>query len=276
VDLERAAVGMLEVATASMANAVRQVTLERGLDPRDFTLIAYGGGGPLHAAAIARELQIGDVLIPRAPGVFSALGMLMADVRRDYVLTLFARLAEVDMAALDNDFRALESEGHAALRRSGVVPERIAYERAADMRYVGQEHSVAVRLPAEADRTTIKRLFDTAHQQRYSHSAADEPAEIVSLRVTAIGRLEKPVMPRAETGSESPDPSALRGQRHIVFAADRSADADVFDRAALRANNVIRGPAVIEESGATTLVEAGDSVTVNELGHLVMRLAASE
>ncbi len=134
VELERAASGMLEIATASMANAVRRVTLERGLDPRDFTLVAYGGGGPLHAAAVAKELSIGKVIIPHAPGHFSALGMLMADLRRDYVQTLFARLDDLKMDELEAQFRKLEAEGREALESSGIAPDRIVFERAADMR----------------------------------------------------------------------------------------------------------------------------------------------
>src|SRR5439155_22234317 len=147
VDLERAASGMLEIATASMADAVRHVTLEQGLDPRDFTLIAYGGGGPLHAAAVARELAIRTVIIPLAPGHFSAFGMLIADRRRDVVQTLFRQLDDLDMGELEMQFQRLEAEGRQVLERSGITTDRIVFERAADMRYVGQEHAVAVRMP---------------------------------------------------------------------------------------------------------------------------------
>ena len=148
VSLERAASGMLQVATSAMANAVRHVTLERGLDPRDFTLVAYGGGGPLHAASVAKELSIGTIIIPHAPGHFSALGMLMADLRRDYVQTLFERMDDLEMFELEDQFKNLEAEGRRALEKSGIPTDRIVFERAADMRYVGQEHAVAVRMPA--------------------------------------------------------------------------------------------------------------------------------
>ena len=121
VTLERAAAGMLQVATSAMANAVRHVTLERGLDPRDFTLVAYGGGGPLHSASVAKELSIGKIIIPNAPGHFSALGMLMADLRRDYVQTLFERLDDLAMSELEAHFKALEDEGRKALVVSGIA-----------------------------------------------------------------------------------------------------------------------------------------------------------
>jgi N-methylhydantoinase A len=276
VDLERAASGMLEVATSAMANAVRQVTLQRGLDPRDFTLFAYGGGGPLHGAAVARELQIGTVIIPQAPGLFSALGMLMADLRRDYVQTLFARLDDLDMAELEAQFQQLEREGRDALATSGIATDRVVFERACDMRYVGQEHSVGVRVPAhvgdEADRATIKRLFDDAHQLRYSHSAPDESADVVSLRVSAIGALTKPRLPEIAQGTSMPADSVGKGTRRVVFDQYGELDSSVYERAGLLAGNTIQGPAVIEEAAATTVVEPGDSVTVNRFGHLVMTL----
>ena len=278
VDLERAAAGMLEVATSAMANAVRQVTLQRGLDPRDFTLFAYGGGGPLHGAAVAKELSIGTVVIPQAPGLFSALGMLMADLRRDYVQTLFARFDDLSMDLLEREFQQLEAEGRLALEQSGIPTDRVVFERAADMRYVGQEHTVAVRMPAhvgnEADRATIKNLFDDAHQVRYSHSAPEESADVVSLRVSALGQLAKPRLPEIASGGPAPAAAARKGVRTVAFAGRGDLETAVFDRSRLLADNIIDGPAVIEEDAATTVVEPGDQVRVNQFGHLVMTLGA--
>jgi N-methylhydantoinase A len=259
-----------------MANAVRHVTLERGLDPRDFTLVAYGGGGPLHAASVAKELSIGKVIIPTAPGHFSAVGMLMADLRRDYVQTLFERMDELEMFQLEDQYKKLEDEGRVALEASGIPTNRIFFERAADMRYVGQEHAVAVRMPAnvgdESARAEIKRLFDEAHELRYSHSAPEESADIVSLRVSAIGRLDKPHVAQIPAGKKNPPAEAKRGVRTVIFEAVGAVEAPVFDRTKLLANNVIAGPAIIEETASTTVVEPGDVVTVNEFGHLVLQL----
>ena len=274
--LERAASGMLQVATSAMANAVRHVTLERGLDPRDFTLVAYGGGGPLHAASVAKELFIRRIIIPHAPGHFSALGMLMADLRRDYVQTLFARMDDLEMFELEDQFKNLEAEGRRALEASGIPTDRIFFERAADMRYVGQEHAVAVRMPAnvgdESARLEIKRLFDDAHELRYSHSAPGESADIVSLRVSAIGRLGKPQFPKIPQGEKDPPATARRGTRSVIFEGSGTLEAAVFDRTKLLQGNVIQGPAIIEEVASTTVVEPGDTVTVNEYGHLIMQL----
>jgi N-methylhydantoinase A len=270
---------MLEVAVAAMANAVRHVTLERGLDPRDFTLVAYGGAGPLHAAAVARELAIRTVIIPQAPGHFSALGMLMADLRRDYVQTLFARLSTLSLEQLEAQFQHLEAEGRAALLASGIATDQIVFECAADMRYVGQEHAVTVRLLTHvadvAARQTIKRLFDEAHEQLFNHSAPEESADVVSLRVSAIGRLGKPQLPEIAPGGRIPPESARRGTRAVIFDGRGALQAQVFDRALLLQGNVIAGPAMIEEAASVTLVGPEDAVEVNALGHLVMRLGVT-
>ena len=272
---ERAASGILAIGVTSMANAVRSVTTERGLDPRDFTLVAYGGGGPPHAAAVARELAIRRVIIPLSPAHFSALGMLMADRRRDFVRTHFHRLAEVSMAQFETLYRSIQDEGARALSADG---EQLVFERAADMRYVGQEHAVAVPVPAdvgsEAARTQLKQAFDTAHLKRFSHNAPDEPAEIVSLRVSAVGRVDKPVLPRlAEGGAEPRQVGASRGERMVIFEdAPEPVACQVYERLALLAGNRIEGPAIVEEPASTTVIRAGDHLEVNAFGHLVVEV----
>ncbi len=273
----RAADGILAIAVSSMANAVRAVTTERGLDPRDFTLIAYGGGGPPHAVAVARELSIRRVVVPTSPAHFSAFGMLQADVRRDYVLTRLQRLAEVSLPELDDLYRQLETEGAAALESAGTAPARVVFERAADMRYIGQEHAVSVplRTPLHADdaRQSIKAAFDEVHEVRYSHSAPEEPAEIVSLRVSAIGQVEKPPLPRIAQGAPTPPAIARRPDRSIYLEDSAQPETcAVFDRMRLLSGNVIEGPAVVEESASSTVIASGDRLTVNEYGHLVIEL----
>jgi N-methylhydantoinase A len=204
--------------------------------------------------------------------------MLVADLRRDYVQTLFARLDDLEMYELEADFEKLEAEGRQALERSGIPTDRIIFERAADMRYIGQEHAVAVRIPAsvadETARTEIKRLFDEAHERRYSHSAPEESADIVSLRVSAIGRLGKPQFPKIPQGKPAPV-AARRGTRSVSFEGAGFVQTGVFDRTKLLQGNVIHGPAIIEEAASTTVVEPGDIVTVNAFGHLVMQLGGA-
>jgi N-methylhydantoinase A len=279
VDDVRTAAGMLEVATSAMANAVRRVTLERGLDPRDFTLVAYGGGGALHGAAVARELSIGTVIVPQAPGHFSAMGMLMADLRRDYVQTVFVKLNKVSIEELTTEFEKLETTGRDELRKAGVASDRIIFEWACDMRYVGQEHAVTVRIPRITEEAIvghgdIKKLFDEAHEQRFSHSAPEEPADIVSLRVSVIGRLTKPSFPEIAKGTKKPPLRAQKGSREINFGYLGFLDCEVWDRTSLLAGNVIEGPAVIEEGASTTVLDPGDTAKVDSYGYLVLTLAS--
>lgn len=277
--VERAASGMIAIAVASMANAVRAVTTERGLDPRDFTLVAYGGGGPPHAVAVARELSVGRVIIPVSPAHFSAFGMLLADVRRDYVQTHFQLWADMSMDELEVMYRELEQEGVRELEAIGIPANQTVFERAADMRYVGQEHAVAVSTPAnvgsEEARQSIKAAFDQAHELRFSHSAPEEPAQLVSLRVSVIGHMSKPTLPRVPQGTATPPTEARRASRPaIVDESERATDCPVFDRMLLLAGNIIDGPAIIEEPASSTFMGSGDRATVNEYGHLVIDLGA--
>jgi N-methylhydantoinase A len=204
----------------------------------------------------------------------------MADLRRDYVQTLFERMDDLEMFQLEDHFKKLEEEGRQALAASGIPPERIVFERAADMRYVGQEHAVAVRMPAnagdESARAEIKRLFDEAHELRYSHSAPEESADMVSLRVSAIGRLGKPQFAQIAQGEVRPPASSRRGVRTVLFEGAGALEAPVYDRAKLLRGNVITGPAIIEEVASTTVVELGDTVTVSEFGHLIMQLGGGQ
>src|SRR6185503_19746785 len=177
-------------------------------------------------------------------------------------------------------FKKLEEDGRAALETSGIPTDRIVFERAADMRYVGQEHAVAVRMPAkvgdETARAEIKRLFDEAHELRYSHSAPEESADIVSLRVSAIGRLGKPQFAQIAEGGPTPPASSRRGVRTVLFEGAGALEAPVYDRAKLLQGNVITGPAIIEEVASTTVVEPGDTVTVSGFGHLVMQIGGGQ
>jgi N-methylhydantoinase A len=276
LSMARSAGGILAIAVSSMANAVRAVTTERGLDPRDFTLIAYGGGGPSHALAVARELAIRNVIIPQAPAHFSAFGMLLADFRRDFVLTQLERLADLSIVDLESRYQQLERDGVAALEQAGIATDQVMFERAADMRYIGQEHAVAVAVPprfqGDAAREAIKRAFDEAHALRFSHSAPEEPAELVSLRVSVFGRVSKPDLPRVSAGGAEPPASSRRADRQVLLEGDAPVTCAVYDRLQLLAGNIVIGPSVIEEPATSTLLGVGDRAAVNEYGHLVIAL----
>ena len=280
LDLTAAADGILRIATTKMSHMVRWVTTERGLDAADFTLVAYGGAGPLHAAMVARELRIAKVVIPRAPGHFSAYGMLVADLRRDFVKTWFMPLAEASFAAMEESYAEMERRGREAIGRSEVTIAGVAVQRAADMRYVGQEHAVTVELAGELfdaeDRDGIKRRFDAVHERRYGYAAPREKAEIVSLRSAITGLMRKPAFEPIAVGETVPPAVAFRGARAVYFAeAGRRVDTPTYDRASLLANNRIAGPALIEEYASTTVVHPGDVLTVDAFGDLVIEILRS-
>jgi len=280
MSLREAADGILRIAVTAMSYAVKGVSTERGLDAASFPLVAYGGAGPLHAAAIAREIGIGRVIIPVAPGHFCAFGMLHSDLRYDYVRTWFTPLAAASFAELNEVFAALVSTGRAALSASGVKTARVAVSRAIDMRYVGQEHPVTVPLPAavfkKRDRDQIKALFDAEHLRRYGTSAPNERAEVVSLRSTVAGIMAKPPLERIEKGGRAPARQARAGVRQCWFAeAGKSLATPEYDRRALRAGNRIEGPALIEEHASTTVLPPGDRLTVDDFGNLDIVIGAS-
>jgi N-methylhydantoinase A len=276
MDVTAAADGILRIAATAMSYAVKGVTTERGLDAGDFALVAYGGAGPLHAVQIAREIGIRTVIVPTAPGVFSAFGMLFSDLRYDFVRTWFTRLEDAPFAAIERVYRDLERQGRAAIAGTSVKPQKVTLKRAADMRYVGQEHAVTVDLPLKVferqDRRAIKRLFDAMHELRYGTSAPDERAEIVSLRSTVTGVTRKPPHERVARGGRAPDKAAFTGRRP-VYLDGKFHPTPTYARGALTAGNRISGPALIEEHAATTVLLPGDRLEVDGYGHLMIKVA---
>jgi N-methylhydantoinase A len=280
LDPVTAAEGILKIATANMSHAVKGVTTERGLDAGAFpALVAYGGAGPLHATMVARELRIGQVIVPRNPGHFSAFGMLLSDLRYDYVLSTFVSLGKIDFAFLSDAFAEMEAQGRAALERSALAVQRVEIARSLDMRYVGQEHAVTVDVPAavhdKADLSALKALFDEMHLQRYSRSAPHEQAEVVSVRLAVIGVVEKPTLPRIAAGGPAPTAEAFGPARPVYF--ERTgwvAECPVLLRDKLVAGNRFTGPALVEEHASTTVIQPGDHLEVDAWGNLVIAIGS--
>src|SRR5471032_397242 len=275
----QAADGILRIAATAMSYAVKGVTTERGLDAGDFAMVAYGGAGPLHAVAVAREIGIRNVIIPGAPGVFSAFGMLFSDLRYDYVRTHLMQLADAPFDDIEQVFKELEQQGRDAIAATSVTPHKITVKRAFDMRYVGQEHPVTVDLPMRVfqkqDRKAIKRHFDDHHMLRYGTSAPNERSEVVSLRVTVAGLMKKPPQEKIGKGGPLPPKSAFSGKRPVSFDG-KFRDAPTYKRAELLAGNKISGPALIEEHASTTVLMPGDRMTVDAYGNLVIKVAGAK
>jgi N-methylhydantoinase A len=265
--VEALADGIVRIAVARMVGALKEVSIARGHDPRDFTLVAYGGAGPMHAALVAEELEMPRVLVPPAPGNVSALGALISDLRRDYARTRLITTREYDVAEVERAFAALEAEARRDLAAEGIAPGDVTLRRSLGMRYVGQSWELVVRWPAEAgSMASLEAAFHAAHERRYGH-ASGGPAEIVTLRLAAVGAVRKPA-PRPWTAMGSPE-AARRGERRAWFDG-AVAPVPVLDRARLPAGAAVAGPAIVEEMGATTVVPPGWGATVGAWGELVL------
>ncbi|HEY2533770.1 MAG TPA: hydantoinase/oxoprolinase family protein [Xanthobacteraceae bacterium] len=279
LDPMRAALGVATIVDSAMSLAVRAVSVKRGIDPRETTLIAFGGAGPVHAVAIAREISIPKVVIPKLPGAFSALGMLMAEWRQDFVRTLVGELGKVDQKAATTAFAELRSAGEKALARDRLNGDDFNF--AADLRYRGQEHTIAIAVGGAADLTTAtdatRAHFDAEHDRRYGHAAPDQSIEIVNLRlVVTVPRMEDTIG-RWLSEPWKADGDGAEGRRCVVFGdAQRGVETRILWRPHLAAGTEIKGPALIEEANSTTLIAPGDRALIDACGNIIVTLRESE
>ena len=268
------AAGIINISEAKMSGAVRVISVERGYHPRDFALCAFGGGGAFVAANIARELGIPKAIIPPGPGNFSALGMLMVDVVHDYARTHITGLEEMDPASVGELYAIMAERGRTALADDGFATEQQQFIPSAEMRYRGQEHTVNIPMPGlapgVADIPAITASFNAMHLQQYGHSMELDPIEIVTLRLRAVGLLPRPELVRIAPGSGD-IASASRGSRAVYNRELRGPiEYQVIDRMRLGAGDSLAGPAIVEEPSSTTVLHAGDRLTVGEYGELLI------
>ena len=270
MDAVAVADAILRIAIAKMSLAVREVSVQKGYDPREFAMVASGGAGPLHAVAIARELHIPTVIIPRFPAHFSALGMLMADERHDLVRTYLAPLEEADFGMLAQICDEMTKEAHSVLKEKRNVETQIML----DLRYVGQEFSLSVPVTLDqlkaSDSAGIRKAFDELHERRYAHHADDEAVEVINVRMVAIGRRERLKFPRV--GGVSSKSGKLGSRPAYMGRTDRPVDCAVYDRESLAVGTEIAGPALIREYASTTVMFENDRCRVAETGELVITL----
>ena len=270
--MEAAALAILRIADNNMIGALRSVLIERGLDPRDFTLCAFGGAGPLHAAALIREMGIPRALIPNHPGQFSAYGFILTHARVDRQRTTQLTSHRFDVERAASIMRELVTEATAELAQQGYTSELEAY-RALEMRYLGQNYELELPIgadalePGRADQ--LWAAFHTAHKARFGFNIPREPIEIVNYTVTAISRTAKPDLPRL---APAEGPAPLAGRRPVGFLGGRH-DASLYRREDLRAGHTIDGPAVVEEAVSATVVEPGQRLSVDAFGHLLITAA---
>ena len=270
VPAAEAARGVIRIANANMTNALRLVSTNRGYDPRDFSLMAFGGGGPMHAVALARELRVPKVIVPVNSSVFSAWGMLLTDLRRDLIETYLIPLSIAHADEIAERFRTLEANAAAAFSEgeSEIAPGQLRFEYFADMRYLGQEHTVKIPVAFSGDSIEVPEAvarFHAAHEKRYTYRL-DNEVQVVNFHVVATLPVEKPELPtRPVTGRERAD--AVMGTRRVDFDADGELDATIYDGARLEPGMEVFGPAVIQEAMVTLVVWPQDRVSIDQFGN---------
>lgn len=273
-----AALGILRIANSNMINMLNLISIQRGYDPRDFVLMAFGGGGGLHAPMLARELQIGSVIVPQNPAHFSAWGMLLTDLRRDYVRTRVLDADESSLQSLNEMLEELEALAFRQFAEEGVPEKLIRFERTVDVRYKGQEHTVKTpirKAKGRIDAGDLKQTIALFHQLHYKAYAfkLDSPCEIVNVHVTAFGKVRKPAIKPVKRRPRSAG-KALKGERNVDYDEEGVKRSKIYDRDLLPVGCRIKGPAIVEELACTTLVYPGQTLTVDKFGNLVVRTGA--
>ena len=269
IDAEDAARGVVRIANNNMINALKLVSINRGYDPRDFTMIAFGGGGAMHAASLARELNIPKVIIPAHSAVFSAWGMLMSDLRRDYIRTRPMAFNTDSASDIEKTLNEMQKEAYAAFLADKVKKDAVYFERYIDLRYAGQEHSV--RIPVPEVKVTAKVMeelivkFHDAYEREYTYRL-DNEVELVAFHLVAFASVGRPQLSKLDRKGGLKE--AVKGTRKVDFDADGVLDAAIYDRDLLGAGASFEGPAIVEEAASTAVVFPGQKVTVDDYGNL--------
>jgi N-methylhydantoinase A len=274
-----AARGIVSVVQANMLAAMRVVSVRKGYDPRAYTLLAFGGAGPLHAAALARDLGVAQVLVPPAPGLLCALGLLVEPLRLDLVRTRLQLLEALAGDEIERQFGPMEAEARAWLERESVPPAHRRIQRSFDMRYLGQNFELTVAAaPAAGDdgRDALRRAFLAEHERVYGYAAEDEPVQVVAFRVTALGEPAPLAHPPLGPAPRPQADAARAGERAVYFEETRGfAPTPLYRRERLLAGHRLAGPAVVEQMDATTVILPGQTAIVDERGNLLIRTAGA-
>jgi N-methylhydantoinase A len=263
--------GMLSIINAKMADAIRTITVGQGIDPRDFSLLAFGGAGPMHAVWLAEELDMREVIIPFSPGTFSAAGMLQTDVRHDLSYNFYRRLSDVTPEDLAQAYGVMDHEGRLALEADGIPQEDMYYEYTSDMRYIGQEYSVSVPIGKMFNMAEIDRVFHEAYRIRYGHATPGAPVEFVTLRVAALGMIKKKFT-GFQLAGDGHDP--LLETRQVIFKGE-PIETPILRRQWIPVGAVNPGPLVIEEDSATTVLPPGYLSRVDQFGNILISRSES-
>jgi N-methylhydantoinase A len=270
LDTVAAAEGIVRIIDVKMEEAIKAISTMRGHDLRDFYLLAFGGAGPLHAARMARDLGMAGVIVPRYPGVFSAIGLLMSDVKHDYIRSRMTPISELAAEEVEVIFAQLEARARDDLRRDGFAEREIRIERALDMRYAGQGYEITLSCTAEETRALadLRKKFDAEHKSQFGHGAPEEPVEVVSYRVRGVGLVPTVSMPKFKPqGGKLAD--ALRETRPVRFDGN-TISCPVYQRERLDVGLTLRGPAILDQFDCTTVICAGQAACVDEWKNLIV------
>ena len=272
LSLRQAAAGIVEVANATMAHATRLVSINKGHDPREFALLAFGGAGPMHACDIARELEIPWVIVPRFPGLHSALGLVVSDIVHDFIQAYSHR--RMDASSIGEIFEGLEASARHALETDQVPPDARRLLRTADLRYRSQTYTVNVAVPAQPiGDATIDIVVDNFHRKHealYTFKSEDAAVELVNLRLRAVGTIRRPDIAHGAKGGSSPE-KAFAGRRAVCFCGSgESVDCNILDRSRLVPGNVVSGPAIVEQLDSTTVIPPGMVGTVDRFQNVII------
>jgi N-methylhydantoinase A len=268
--VEETAQGIISVVTANMARAIRVISVHRGYDPRDYALVPFGGAGPLHAARLAAELGSPVIVVPEIPGAQSALGLLMTDVRSDFMRTRIVPVATQEIAEVLTD---LSWQAATWFDREGIEEDRRSVVRSVDMRYTGQNYELGVEVPdgpvtAETIHLLVQR-FHEAHDRMYGYRAEDDPVEAVTFRVQAVGSVPRAKVERSTRRGVALDDAVVA--RRLVYLNGSFVDTPVYDRARLDIGHRFAGPAIVEQMDSTTLLLPSDTCEVDDMRNLIIR-----
>jgi len=266
--------GIIRVVNANMARGIRFVSVEKGHDPREFALVCFGGNGPLHGVELAEELAIPKVVIPFAPGVNCAYGLLMADFRHDYVRTCVKRLSEVRPEEIHALYEEMETIGRARMKDAEISGRDVVINRSLDMRYYGQGYELEVPVAsgriARQELKAVENRFHSRHKKNYGFSKRSEATEIVNLRITSLGLLPKPELPKEPLENENPR-QALK-ERRQVFLRGKYYTTAIYDREKLHPGMFITGPAIIEQKDSTTLLFPANSARIDKYRNIIINV----
>ena len=262
--------GILSIINTKMSDAIRTITVKQGIDPREFSLVAYGGAAPMHAVWIAEELEIKEIIIPPSPGTFSAWGMLQTDIRKDLNINFYFPLAVVKKESLKKRFKELTNEASILLKSEGVTKNKMVFNFSVDMRYIGQEYYVNITVNPLLDLKKIEKDFHKTYNDKYGHSQLNAPVEITNLRLAAFGLIDRPIDYSKNLDIKKNNQINKKINRKVIFG-NKKYSTNVINRNSIKIKDVLSGPIIIEEKSSTTVIPPKYSVTRDLMGNLIIK-----